>query len=92
MYKENLSWKMLTETLSYLTERRLVKYNQDGARRTISLTELGASCVQRLHEARSYLVPEEPQTDGFSDFEPQRVFPTLSAATPSTHPTGLKAW
>ena len=79
MYKANLSWKMLSDLLSYLSERGLVRTSRVGARRTYSLTEEGTSCLRRLHEARQALVPENihPAT-GILD-EPERVF---SESTP----------
>ena len=58
MYKANLSWRMLSETLTYLSERDLVNFHASGNRRTVALTEKGKACLQRLHEARSALIPE----------------------------------
>ena len=91
MYKANLSWKMMTEMLDYLTERGLVRSSQNGARRTISLTELGASCLGKLHEARKMLDPErdEPTSSGFEEL---RVIPSQQANLRSGESDGRRAW
>jgi len=91
MYKANLSWKMMTEMLTYLDERGLIQQSQTGARRTISLTELGASCLEKLHEARKMLDPErgEPTSSGFEEL---RVFPSQQAELGSSQGDGRRAW
>jgi predicted transcriptional regulator len=58
MYSANLSWKTLTELLSYLSDRGLVRWSQVGARRTLSITELGASCLDSMRQVHSVLVPD----------------------------------
>ena len=76
MYKTNLSWKVLTETVAYLCDRGLVKSIEAGSRRLIALTEAGASCVTTLNAARSLVAPEEAPEPGFG-FVGERVLPSL---------------
>ena len=75
MYKANLSWRMLSETLNYLSERDLVNFHAAGSRRTVALTQKGKACLQRLHEARSALIPE-PETVVGEFGQVQRVLPS----------------
>jgi len=78
MYKANLSWRMLSEILTYLSERELVNFTAVGTRRTVALTEKGRRCLQRLHEARCALIPEDQ--DSVGDFgESAKVFPSVVA-------------
>lgn len=75
MYKVNVSWRMLSEILTYLSDRGLISFSEVGSRRTIALTEKGQSCLQRLHEARSVLVPED--RDSAPEFgRTEKVFPS----------------
>ena len=77
MYKTNLSWKMLTETVGYLCDRGLVKTVQVGSRKLITLTSAGVSCVTTMHQARSLVIPEEKTEPGL-EFYGERVLPTLA--------------
>ena len=78
MYKTNLSWKMLTDTVGYLCDRGLVKTVEVGSRKLITLTEAGVTCVTAMHEARS-LVSPEGQGQGFELFG-EKVLPSLARA------------
>jgi predicted transcriptional regulator len=77
MYRANLSWNVMCDILEHLTDRGLLKVNTCGARRTISLTPLGTTCLQRLNEARTLLLGEKDTTndDSFFPAEGKRVLP-----------------
>ena len=90
MYKANLSWRMLSEILSYLSEKGVVSFTEVGSRRMITLTEKGTSCLQRLHEARSALMSEAG--DGSEEFgRPGKVFPS-SVVTQIPQGKEKRAW
>ncbi|MDA4127177.1 MAG: hypothetical protein OK452_08270 [Thaumarchaeota archaeon] len=74
MQRVNLSWNVLTQMLAYLAARGLVKINFIGSRRMITLTELGVSCLQGLHEARSVLLRESEKETTESLEKPERIF------------------
>jgi predicted transcriptional regulator len=76
MYKTNLSWKVLTETVAYLCNRGLVKTVEVGPRRLIGLTEAGVSCVSSLHAARS-LVSHELEPEPVFEYVGEKVLPSL---------------
>jgi predicted transcriptional regulator len=59
MYSVNLSWKVLSELLSYLSGRGLIRLNQVGARKIVTLTELGASCLVQFNDVHRTLFPGE---------------------------------
>lgn len=74
MYRVNLSWRALSELLQHLSDRGLIKSNQVGSRRTISLTELGTSCLLGLHDARALLMPAT--SEGIVETtSPTKIFP-----------------
>jgi predicted transcriptional regulator len=56
MYKTNLSWNVLMNLLTHLDGRGLISSKKLGARRMISLTPIGKTCLQRLAEARACLL------------------------------------
>jgi len=60
MYKANLSWRTLDELLSFLSERGLVLTSRVGARKMLSLTEKGSTCLDDLKGAWSILMPAQP--------------------------------
>ena len=91
MYKTNLSWKVLTETVSYLCDRGLVKTVQVGPRRLIGLTEAGVSCVSSLHAART-LVSHEPEMEPSFEFVAEKVIPSVPRPGASKGRTGKFAW
>jgi len=84
MYKANLSWKMLSQIISYLSERELVKYSDVGSRHLISLTEKGKNCLRMLHDARSVLIPvDQVGPQDLNEFgESERVMPSAMAFAP----------
>ena len=90
MYKANLSWRMLSDMIAYLDGRGLVKSVQVGARKKISLTEQGTTCLRRLHEARSALVPAEVRDQERTSLEPVRVFP--ETVQPPSREGGGRDW
>jgi predicted transcriptional regulator len=92
MYKANVSWKVLSQLLSYLADRGMVRINQNGPRRTISLTDLGTSCLRRLHEARTMLVPYDEKSVSFDEEQSDRVFPTESSPAYLTQSREARTW
>jgi len=91
MYKTNLSWKVLTETVAYLGDRGLVKTVEVGSRRLIGLTEAGVSCVSSLHAARS-LVSHETEPEPAFEYVAEKVLPSLPAYGTLKASTGKFAW
>jgi predicted transcriptional regulator len=91
MYKTNLSWKVLTETVAYLCDRGLVKTVEVGPRRLIGLTEAGVSCVSSLHAARS-LVSHEPEPEPVFEYVAEKVLPSLPPPGTPKASTGKYAW
>jgi predicted transcriptional regulator len=91
MYKTNLSWKVLTETVSYLCDRGLLKTVQVGPRRLIGLTEAGVSCVSSLHAARR-LVSQEPELEPSFRIVAEKVMPSAPRLGTSKESTGKFAW
>jgi predicted transcriptional regulator len=91
MYKANLSWKMLSQIVSYLSDRELVKYSEVGSRHMISLTEKGKACLQMLHDARSVLMPADQVGPDSNEFgESEKVMP--SAMVFATRHGEQRAW
>jgi predicted transcriptional regulator len=84
MYKTNLSWNVMSDVLDYLTDKGLLSTRRVGARRTISLTQMGVTCLQRLKEARSLLLTAADISDrllssndvkeGVPDLTPKHFF------------------
>ena len=77
MYRANLSWNVMCDILAHLTDRGLLAVNTSGARRTISLTPLGTTCLQKLVEARGMLLgnTDNEFDDSFFPAAGKRVFP-----------------
>jgi predicted transcriptional regulator len=58
MYSANLSWKTLTELLSYLSDRGLVRWSKVGPRRTLSITEEGTRLLESMRQVHSVLIAD----------------------------------
>jgi predicted transcriptional regulator len=62
--RANISWNVLKETMTYLTERAILTTRTVGAREFVSLSPIGFRLLETLKVAQSLLMPDEDDPRG----------------------------